>query len=146
MISLFFVFVLVLVWFFSTNPWETSFGLFFPTCSPQCSLFGQHPAAILKISFFLHCLFFMYFLENIFNFWLITSILPFSPLLSLAPSPQVPQSICSQLFEPTSPQFVFLCLPLTLPLLSHSPRPFGHCHFVLYFQVSGSILLFCFVD
>ena len=36
-------------WFFSTTPWETSFWFFFPTCCPQCSLFGQHPAAILKI-------------------------------------------------------------------------------------------------
>ena len=37
-----------------------------------------------------------------------------------------------------------LCLDLTFPffpLLSPCPHPTGHCQFVLYFHVSGSILL-----
>ena len=49
------------------------------------------------------------------------------------------------------PWVLYTC-SLTLPLLSPripSPLPSGHCYFVLYFHVSGSILLtflFCWLD
>ena len=52
----------------------------------------------------------------------------------------------SPLSGPMSPLLIFLCL--LLPLLSPtmpSPPLSGHIQFILYFQVSGSILLICLI-
>ena len=50
-----------------------------------------------------------------------------------------------------SPQYMFLDLTLPLFPTPHPPiipslLPSGHCQLVLYFHVSGSVLLICFVD
>ena len=63
------------------------------------------------------------------------------PCLSSTPSVNPPyHCLCWRVLYLCS---VFLGLPL--PLLSPFTLPSGHCQFVLYFLVSGSILLICLI-
>ena len=56
----------------------------------------------------------------------------------------LPQSIPTLLCLSMDPLYMFLDLTLPFfPPLSSSLHPSGHCQFVLYFHVSGSILLIC---
>ena len=60
------------------------------------------------------------------------------------PAPTTPSVSPPPLSVPMSPLFMFLCLPFPFfAPLSRSPIPSGHCQFVLYFQVSVSILFIC---
>ena len=70
--------------------------------------------------------------------FVVTVVSSFSPLLS-SPTLAVNPPTSS---VPMSPLFMFLYFPLLSPSLS----PSGHCQFVLYVQVSASVLLICSVD
>ena len=56
--------------------------------------------------------------------------------------PSLPKTIPSPLSLSMGPLYMFP----SFPPLSCSPLPSGPCLFVLYFHVSGYILLICFVD
>ena len=82
-----------------------------------------------------------------FIFWLFQNYCPHFPPITLpCPThPHLPNSVlppscclCAWVLRTCS----LTTLPLLLPI-SPSPCPSGHCQFVLYFNVSGSILLAC---
>ena len=95
---------------------------------------------------------FIYFFAFIFYCYSIKVVSIFPPLLSPAlPTPNLPVSIL-----PASLPIVFVHGSfIQVPWIDPSPSfpcyppalPSGYCEFVLYFSVSGSLLLtFCFVD
>ena len=65
----------------------------------------------------------------------------FSP--ALRPPMLLPLSIPTPLSVPVSPLYMFYTFPF--PFFPHyiPPHSSGHCQFVLYFHVSGSISLIC---
>ena len=67
--------------------------------------------------------------------------LPEPPIPISYPWTCCPLSLCPCVLYPCS----LITLPL-FPSLSLSPLPSGYCQFVLYFNVSGYILLLCLVD
>ena len=90
-----------------------------------------------------YCTFLLYAFKKLYH-CSITVVPPFSSLLTPTPPLPLPQSTPTPLPMPMSPLSEVLCLflPLLYPIIS-SPLSCGHCLFVLYFQVCGSILLLC---
>ena len=84
-----------------------------------------------------------------FNYCSVTVVPPFSPLLTPTLLPQFPHQSPLIFHAHESSIHVPLLAPSpSFPLLSPYPYPSGHCQIVLYFSVSGCILiayLFCWL-
>ena len=121
--------------------------LFFITLFPSKFIFVvEYPLVVLSFRFMEDKLYESLIPFLLFIFFIVVQLQVSCLFPHYLPLPQTSyyHSHPPSLSVPMSSLFVSLCLPLLLlSPLSHIPLPSGHCQFVLYFHVSGSILLIC---
>ena len=127
----------------------SQFCLFYPISEISCLCFLLPPYSRsneFHVAPYTSSLFFFYFLSIVFFSFVFfyssssTVVSIFLPTTSpIPPIPAYPLWLCPCVLYTYS----LMTLPYFFPPLSPSPLPFGYCQLVLYFKVSGDILLAC---